>query len=60
MNEVKHKFELNGEKLFLTMCKTNRRKPWGWCTYSPCAVETPSLHSEAENVLLAETRLARV
>jgi hypothetical protein len=27
MNEVKHKFELNGEKLFLTMCKTNRRKP---------------------------------
>ena len=28
MNEVKHKFELNGEKLFLTMCKTNCRKPW--------------------------------
>ena len=26
--ESKHKFELNGEKLFLTMCKTNCRKPW--------------------------------
>lgn len=60
MNEVKHKFELNGEKLFLTMCKTNCRKPWDGVHTRHVQWKRQSLHSEAENVLLAETRLARV